>query len=64
MVRFGHFPTSTLMPAGEVRALMAGSLAYLCGHLHTLGGLVPHMYTRQRPGPLELELADWRQARR
>ncbi|XP_043209318.1 transmembrane protein 62-like [Amphibalanus amphitrite] len=64
VIWFGHFPSSTLIPAAEVRSLMAGSLAYLCGHLHTLAGLVKHMYTRQRSGTLELELADWRESRR
>lgn len=36
---------------------------YLCGHLHTLGGLVPHMYGLQKEGFLELELADWKKNR-
>ena len=35
-------------------------VAYLCGHLHTLGDLVPNMYTRQKTGMLELELGDWK----
>lgn len=39
------------------------SIAYLCGHLHTLGGLVPQMYTMQDEGFAELELADWKDAR-
>ena len=36
---------------------------YVCGHLHTLGGLMPHMYSRQKTGYLELELADWKDQR-
>ncbi|XP_037092202.1 transmembrane protein 62-like [Pollicipes pollicipes] len=61
---FGHYPTSVLVPSAEVRQLMTGALAYLCGHLHTMAGLVPHMYTRQRVGTLELELGDWKDNRR
>ena len=38
--------------------------AYLCGHLHTLAGLVPNMYARHKNGLLELELGDWRDNRR
>lgn len=36
---------------------------YLCGHLHTLAGMVRHMYTKQKTGYLELELADWKDSR-
>lgn len=36
---------------------------YLCGHLHTMGGLVPNMYAYQQSGYLELELADWKDSR-
>jgi len=39
------------------------SIVYLCGHLHTLGGLVPQMYTIQNEGFAELELADWKDGR-
>ncbi|CAL7945271.1 unnamed protein product [Xylocopa violacea] len=39
------------------------SMVYLCGHYHTLGGAVPNMYTLQRAGFLELELADWKDNR-
>lgn len=39
------------------------SIVYLCGHLHTLGGLVPQMYTMQSEGFAELELADWKDGR-
>lgn len=42
---------------------MSGGIAYLCGHLHTLAGFVPNMYTRQKTGMLELELGDWRDNR-
>ena len=37
---------------------------YLCGHLHTLMGLVPRMYTAHSNGNLELELGDWMDNRR
>lgn len=39
------------------------SIVYLCGHLHTLGGLVPQMYTMHDEGFAELELADWKDRR-
>lgn len=38
-------------------------MAYMCGHLHKLGGLVPKMYTLQQAGFLELELGDWKDNR-
>ena len=39
------------------------SYVYLCGHLHTQGGLVTKMYTMHRAGFLELELGDWKDNR-
>lgn len=39
------------------------AVAYLCGHLHTFGGLAPKMYTLQSEGYLELEVADWKEHR-
>ncbi|KAK7474694.1 hypothetical protein BaRGS_00034059 [Batillaria attramentaria] len=60
----GHYPTSYIVqdPPG-VRHTMRNAVAYLCGHLHTLGGLVPQMYSRQKTGTLELELGDWMENR-
>ena len=46
----------------NVAVCSRGSL-YLCGHLHTLGGLMSNMYSRQKTGYLELELADWKDQR-
>lgn len=64
---FGHFPTSCILTEnGGVRELIAShekGLAYLCGHLHQLGGIVPKMYTLQHAGFLELELGDWKDNR-
>ncbi|XP_064082624.1 transmembrane protein 62-like isoform X1 [Macrobrachium nipponense] len=61
---FGHYPTSCILsPEPGIRRLMGRGLAYMCGHLHTLGGLVPNMYTRQHTGSLELELGDWKDSR-
>uniref|UniRef100_A0A6Q2XT85 Calcineurin-like phosphoesterase domain-containing protein n=1 Tax=Esox lucius TaxID=8010 RepID=A0A6Q2XT85_ESOLU len=37
---------------------------YLCGHLHTLGGLMPVLHSRHPEGTLELELGDWMDNRR
>ncbi|XP_044749318.1 transmembrane protein 62-like [Coccinella septempunctata] len=67
-VWFGHFPTSCILSYGEqsIREMIGrdkNGLAYLCGHLHKLGGLVPHMYTLQNEGFLELELGDWKDNR-
>lgn len=64
---FGHFPTSCILSQGEhIRSLIGSleqGLVYLCGHLHTLGGIVPNMYTLQRDRYLELELGDWKDNR-
>ncbi|KAK6182281.1 hypothetical protein SNE40_009998 [Patella caerulea] len=61
---FGHYPTSVIVedPPG-IKHVMRKGVVYLCGHLHTLLGLVPSMYTRQKTGTLELELGDWRDNR-
>lgn len=62
---FGHYPTSCIVaPKPGVRKLMEGGLVYLSGHLHTLGGLVPTMYSLHQTGTLELELADWKENRK
>ncbi|XP_021259116.1 transmembrane protein 62 isoform X5 [Numida meleagris] len=64
-VWFGHYPTSTIIsPAPGIRALMNSATAYLCGHLHTMGGLMPALYSQHRGGTLELELGDWKDNRR
>uniref|UniRef100_A0A3B4U5A8 Transmembrane protein 62 n=1 Tax=Seriola dumerili TaxID=41447 RepID=A0A3B4U5A8_SERDU len=56
---FGHYTTSTVVsPSPGVRDMMS-AVAYLCGHLHTLGGLMPVLHSRHPQGTLELELGDW-----
>lgn len=64
---FGHYPTScVLSPNPGLKSVIgsnANTLAYLCGHLHTLNGLAPHMYSSQPQGFLELELGDWKDNR-
>jgi len=65
---FGHFPTSCILSSGSenVRDLIRkdpNGFVYVCGHLHTLGGIVPQMYTMQKGGYLELELGDWKDNR-
>uniref|UniRef100_A0A3B3DQU1 Transmembrane protein 62 n=1 Tax=Oryzias melastigma TaxID=30732 RepID=A0A3B3DQU1_ORYME len=56
---FGHYTTSTIVsPSPGVRDLMS-AVAYLCGHLHTLGGVMPVLHSRHPHGTLELELGDW-----
>ena len=43
---------------------MGSSVAHVCGHLHTLRGLVDGLYGRHPSGHLELELADFKDNRR
>uniref|UniRef100_A0A673CQD5 Transmembrane protein 62 n=1 Tax=Sphaeramia orbicularis TaxID=375764 RepID=A0A673CQD5_9TELE len=62
---FGHYTTSTVVsPSPGVREMMRSAVAYLCGHLHTLGGLMPVLHSRHPQGTLELELGDWMDNRR
>ncbi|XP_062252726.1 transmembrane protein 62 isoform X1 [Platichthys flesus] len=62
---FGHYTTSTVVsPSPGVRDIMRSAVAYLCGHLHTLGGLMPVLHSRHPQGTLELELGDWMDNRR
>ncbi|KAJ8721394.1 hypothetical protein PYW07_002169 [Mythimna separata] len=72
IVWFGHYPTSCILSLkheGErldLREMIGsahGSQVYFCGHLHSMGGLVPRMYTKQKKGYLELELSDWKDNR-
>ncbi|XP_071354794.1 transmembrane protein 62 isoform X2 [Trachinotus anak] len=64
-VWFGHYTTSTVVsPSPGVRDMMRSAVAYLCGHLHTLGGLMPVLHSRHPQGTLELELGDWMDNRR
>ncbi|KAJ6667246.1 hypothetical protein lerEdw1_017224 [Lerista edwardsae] len=62
---FGHYPTSTIIsPYPGIRTAMRSATAYLCGHFHTVGGLMPVLHTQHRHGTLELELGDWKKSRR
>ncbi|XP_020141570.2 transmembrane protein 62 isoform X1 [Microcebus murinus] len=64
-VWFGHFTTSTILsPPPGIRSIMSLATAYMCGHLHTLGGLMPVLHTRHFQGTLELEVGDWKDNRR
>lgn len=67
---FGHYPTMNIVRANmgqhSLRQIIGGydnSLAYMCGHFHTLAGMVPRMYALQDESFLELELADWKLCR-
>ena len=63
---FGHYPTSSILSTGllpGLRHVAAKGIAYLCGHFHTWGGIVPQMYSHHHSGLLELELADWKHNR-
>lgn len=62
---FTHYPSSIISTDHhQLRRLMRTSIAHVCGHLHTLGGFVPHMYGRHPSGHLELELADFTYTKR
>ncbi|XP_062973714.1 transmembrane protein 62 [Elgaria multicarinata webbii] len=62
---FGHYPTSSIISRSPgIRMAMRSATAYLCGHFHTLGGLVPALHTRHHHGTLELELGDWKDNRK
>ncbi|XP_071559664.1 transmembrane protein 62 [Temnothorax nylanderi] len=65
---FGHYPTSSIISKSDtnIRNILGShreSMVYLCGHYHTLNNMVPNMYTLQKAGFLELELADWKENR-
>ncbi|CAH1262147.1 TMEM62 [Branchiostoma lanceolatum] len=61
----GHHPTATILsPNPGIKHVIRNGIAYLCGHLHDLGGLFPVMYSMQDGGTLELELSDWMNNRR
>ena len=62
---FSHYPSATITGNHHaLRSLMSHSVAHVCGHLHTLAHLAPHMYGRHPGGHLELELGDFRDYRR
>ncbi|XP_063619331.1 transmembrane protein 62-like [Cydia splendana] len=72
IVWFGHYPTSCILSLDtgteklDLRTLIGdskGSQVYVCGHLHTMAGRVPKMYTRHRKGYMEIELGDWKDNR-
>ncbi|XP_058017954.1 transmembrane protein 62 isoform X2 [Ahaetulla prasina] len=64
-ILFGHYPTSSIISVSPgVRTAMRFALVYLCGHFHTLGGLMPVLHTRHPDGTLELELGDWKTSRK
>ncbi|OWA55131.1 Transmembrane protein 62, partial [Hypsibius exemplaris] len=63
-VWFGHYPTSVISSAAPgIANVMSGGVAYLSGHLHTLGGHLFELYAMQKSGTLELELGDWKDNR-
>ncbi|KAM3919292.1 transmembrane protein 62 [Leptodactylus fuscus] len=64
-VWFGHYPSSTIVsPSPGIRSVMSSAVAYMCGHLHTLGGMAPVLHSQHQQGTLELELGDWMHNRR
>ncbi|MEE6492619.1 hypothetical protein FKM82_016613 [Ascaphus truei] len=64
-VWFGHYPTSIMIsPSPGIRTAMSSAVAFMCGHLHSLGGIAPALHSKHQHGTLELELADWMSNRR
>lgn len=64
-VWFSHYPSATITADHRaLRQLMSSSVAHVCGHLHTLGGLEYSLYGRHPSGHLELELVDFKDNRR
>ncbi|PIO14772.1 hypothetical protein AB205_0074090 [Aquarana catesbeiana] len=64
-VWFGYYPTSTIVSSSPgIREVMSAAVAYMCGHLNTLGGLAPVLHSQHQQGTLELELGDWMKNRR
>lgn len=62
---FTHFPSAVISTDHHaLRQLMSTSIVHVCGHLHTLGGLMPHMYGKHPGGHLELELGDFTHSKR
>jgi hypothetical protein len=67
---FAHYPTSTVLTpprTPNIRKFIGqfeSSVAYLSGHLHTMGRLVNRMYALHAEGFLELELGDFLRTRR
>ena len=53
IVYFGHFPSSCIVSDIAPMDMMRGGLVYLSGHLHTLGGLAPELYTLHHTGTKE-----------
>lgn len=64
IVYFGHFPSSCVVSDPPLSEVINGGLVYLSGHLHTLAGLAPQLYTLHHSGTPELELGDWKENRR
>lgn len=67
---FGHYPTACIVTLNRERKSFQriiaddeNGLVYMCGHLHTLAGMVPRMYALQHDSFLELELGDWKSTR-
>lgn len=56
-----HYPSSVInTDHNRMRNIFSGSLAHLCGHLHTFANFVTKMYGHHPDGHLELELGDWK----
>ncbi|KAH9426895.1 Transmembrane protein 62 [Dermatophagoides pteronyssinus] len=58
---YGHYPTAAIFNRDSFREIINGP--YLCGHYHTIHGLVPNMITTQQQGYLEAETGDWKDYR-
>ncbi|UXI16738.1 retinol dehydrogenase 11-like [Sarcoptes scabiei] len=58
---YGHYPTSSIFNKENFRSIINGP--YLCGHYHTIHGLVTSMISTQPQGFLEAETGDWKDYR-
>ncbi|RMC00509.1 hypothetical protein DUI87_23123 [Hirundo rustica rustica] len=55
----GNHDSFNIPHLDSVQNYYSSATAYLCGHLHTMGGLMPVLHSQHCGGTLELELGDW-----
>ncbi|OXB72989.1 UNVERIFIED_CONTAM: hypothetical protein H355_005245 [Colinus virginianus] len=60
----GNHDSFNIPHLDSIQNYYSSATAYLCGHLHTMGGMMPALYSQHRGGTLELELGDWKDNRR
>ncbi|EMP39578.1 Transmembrane protein 62 [Chelonia mydas] len=60
----GNHDSFNIPHLDSIQNYYSSATAYLCGHFHTLGGLMPVLHSRHPQGTLELELGDWMENRK